>query len=139
MAHKQFTPEEANRMLPLVRSIVRDVRQNYRTYSETRNALARQRRRQMFEPQPGDDEAIASLERELSDLSRELKGLIRELTELDVLIKDPVDGIVDFRASIDGNEVFLCWKDGEPSVAHWHGMDEGFSGRKAISPVRSGA
>jgi hypothetical protein len=139
MVQKLFTREEANRMLPLVRSIVRDIRESYRNYSGKRNELARVRRRRMFEPSPGDDEQIAHLEREMNDLSRDLKGLMREISELDVLIKDPVDGIVDFRAAIDGDEVFLCWKDGEESVEHWHGIDEGFAGRKALSPSRSRA
>jgi hypothetical protein len=140
MAQKFFTPEEANRMLPLVRSIVRNIRESYGNYSEKRNELARLRRRQMFEPKPGGDEEVVRLERELTDLSREMKELMHEISELGVQIKDPVDGIVDFRASIDGDEVFLCWKDGEDAVEHWHGIEEGFAGRKALSPsVRSRA
>src|ERR1035441_793134 len=31
-----------------------------------------------------------------------------------------------------GQEVYLCWKLGEPFIEFWHGMNEGFRGRKAI-------
>jgi hypothetical protein len=28
--------------------------------------------------------------------------------------------------------VLLCWHVGEDEVAFWHGLDEGFSGRKPL-------
>jgi hypothetical protein len=39
---------------------------------------------------------------------------------------------VDFPASYAGEEVLLCWKVGEEEVAFWHGLDEGFAGRKPL-------
>jgi hypothetical protein len=35
----------------------------------------------------------------------------------------------------DGEPVFLCWQFGEPAVTHWHGVDEGYAGRKPIEGV----
>jgi hypothetical protein len=34
---------------------------------------------------------------------------------------------------IDGRRVWLCWKLGEPAVAHWHEVHEGLAGRKPIT------
>jgi hypothetical protein len=28
--------------------------------------------------------------------------------------------------------VLLCWRLGEPTVAFWHGAEEGFAGRKLL-------
>jgi hypothetical protein len=28
--------------------------------------------------------------------------------------------------------VLLCWKLGEKAITHWHGVSEGFAGRKQI-------
>ena len=29
-------------------------------------------------------------------------------------------------------DILLCWKVGEPEVAFWHGVEEGFAGRKPL-------
>jgi hypothetical protein len=39
---------------------------------------------------------------------------------------------------MDGREVYLCWRLGEPEVAHWHELNEGFAGRqKLMTPTGS--
>ncbi len=50
----------------------------------------------------------------------------------DISIKDVEQGLVDFPAVIDGRDVLLCWKDGEPKVAFWHTPDAGFAGRQPL-------
>lgn len=42
--------------------------------------------------------------------------------------------LLDFLASRDGHLVFLCWREGEPEVAHWHEVDEGYLERRLILP-----
>jgi hypothetical protein len=61
-----------------------------------------------------------------------LRGIIEQVQELGCVIKDLDMGLVDFLTSFQGRDVYLCWKIGEPSIAYWHGIDEGFAGRKAI-------
>ena len=41
-------------------------------------------------------------------------------------------GLVDFPAERDGELVYLCWQFGEPEVAFWHGIDDGFAGRQPL-------
>jgi hypothetical protein len=38
---------------------------------------------------------------------------------------------------MDGREVYLCWRLGEPEVGHWHELEAGFAGRRKLmaSPV----
>ena len=121
-----FSPDEANRMLPLVRVIVRDIRDTFHRYSETKNALGKLRREEVDEDGDGRSEdhedRSASLERQVQEQSAELKTLVRELSELGVLIKDPVEGIVNFPFRRDDEAAFLCWKDGEEKVSAWHGV-----------------
>jgi len=57
---------------------------------------------------------------------------VAQLQDLGCLVKDLDTGLVDFPALFRGQEVYLCWKLGEPSIEFWHGVDEGFRGRKAI-------
>ena len=56
-------------------------------------------------------------------------------TTLDVFggeLKDPLQGLVDFRTLADGREVYLCWREGEDSIEFWHEIDTGFGGRQPL-------
>jgi hypothetical protein len=59
---------------------------------------------------------------------------VARLHALGVLVKDLDSGLVDFPALRGEEEVLLCWQVGEPEVAYWHGLEEGFAGRKPLDP-----
>ena len=61
-----------------------------------------------------------------------LRNAVEQLQDLGCLVKDLDTGLVDFPTLFRGQEVYLCWKLGEPSIEFWHGVGEGFRGRKAI-------
>lgn len=70
-----------------------------------------------------------------SDYWNALQTLRREisrLAEIDVLLRDPETGLVDFPGELDGQPVYLCWRLGEARVAHWHDLESGFAGRKPL-------
>lgn len=48
------------------------------------------------------------------------------------LLKDLNKGLIDFLSILDGREVYLCWRFGEPSVAFYHELHTGFAGRQNI-------
>jgi hypothetical protein len=48
------------------------------------------------------------------------------------LVKDLEIGLIDFLTVYDGQEVYLCWKLGEDRIRFWHGLTEGYRGRKPI-------
>jgi hypothetical protein len=47
-------------------------------------------------------------------------------------LKDIDRGLVDFPALLDGQEVLLCWRQGEERIAHYHGSEDGFAGRRKL-------
>ena len=49
-----------------------------------------------------------------------------------MLVKDLDRGLVDFPAFRHGEEVLLCWQVGEDEIGYWHGVDDGFAGRKPL-------
>jgi hypothetical protein len=55
-----------------------------------------------------------------------------ELQALDVVLRDPESGLIDFPSIRDGEEVYLCWRPGEDRVAWWHDPDSGFAGRQPL-------
>src|SRR5262245_57904039 len=69
---------------------------------------------------------------EFAAAAAELEGWLERLAELGVQVKDAEVGLLDFPALRDGEDVLLCWRVGEEAVEWWHGLDEGFAGRKPI-------
>lgn len=61
-----------------------------------------------------------------------LRSGLEELAGLDILLRDPETGLVDFPSERDGVPVYLCWRVGEPEIAHFHEERAGFSGRKPL-------
>ena len=61
-----------------------------------------------------------------------LKAAMEKIEEIGVLVKDLDIGLVDFPTLYRGEEVYLCWRIDEDAIEHWHGVHEGFAGRKEI-------
>jgi hypothetical protein len=72
--------------------------------------------------------------RAFNELREQLESGVEEVRARGVEIKDLGSGLVDFPAVIDGEEVLLCWRLGEPEVAFYHGYRDGFRGRRPIPP-----
>ncbi len=68
----------------------------------------------------------------LRALASEITEAVERVNDLGCLVKDVDTGLVDFYALQDGEAVVLCWQFGEPAISTWHGLEEGFAGRKPI-------
>ena len=79
-----------------------------------------------------EGELFATLREELERAELVLSETLTALGEAGVVVKDVDAGLVDFPSLRDGEEVLLCWQLGEPDLAWWHGVDEGFRGRKPL-------
>jgi hypothetical protein len=127
-----FTVEQANRMLPLVRRIVRDIVDAHARWQQVlREFELVTASSTVAHPSPGAE----ALQREAQALARDIEGFISELRNLGVELKGPDVGLVDFPGEMGGRPVWLCWKLDEDAVRFWHEMDEGFSGRRPLVPV----
>lgn len=134
-SEKYFTVEEANRMLPLVSRIVSDIVDLFVSVHERRERLRRIRQAPGARSRDEDSlhsEELRQIEDEIDKDIQRVEGFVDELRELNVELKDPVTGLIDFRALMDGREVYLCWKLGEDEVAHWHEINAGFAGRQPL-------
>jgi hypothetical protein len=117
---KYFTPTDARKTLPLVKNIVRDILQ-----------ATREMRLIAEEVSNGIEDDLR-----IKKLAGDVNGFLSELEEIGCYYKDTnfQIGLVDFPAMIDGIEVYLCWRSDESDVLYYHGMDEGYLGRKLIPP-----
>jgi hypothetical protein len=127
-----FTPDEANAALEELRPIAEQM-------VERRRALVAAQRRQAElvariagnggDLTPGEVRTAAD---EVVKAADALVECIRQIDEAGVQVKDLDEGLLDFPAKRDDTDILLCWKVGEPEVAFWHGVDEGFAGRKPL-------
>ena len=65
-------------------------------------------------------------------LVRELERLVGEVQARGVILRDLDTGLIDFPSIRDGEEIFLCYRLGEETIEFWHGLEEGFPGRKPL-------
>jgi hypothetical protein len=50
----------------------------------------------------------------------------------EIVLRDLDRGLIDFPAVRDGEEVYLCWIDGEDAIGFWHELDAGYGGRQPL-------
>jgi hypothetical protein len=118
MKGKIFTPDEANRMLPLVSRIADDI---VATYTQVQRAL-----------QTYETEKSKAADAEVARLLERFQHLVEEIEALGGTVKDYERGCVDFYGEVGGQIVYLCWRRGESTIGHWHRLEEGFTARRPI-------
>ncbi len=130
-----FTVDEANRVLPLVRPIVADL---LAVHAEWRHAVEQFELAIATDPgAPIVDEQAEPADVLAARLAAEahatrIQELMTELAALGCIFKGFEGGLVDFLSLRDDRPVYLCWRQGEDSVSHWHELDGGFIGRRPI-------
>ena len=133
MANRSFTLEEAKNLLPVLESLLR-------TAMEARDQ-AQQVEREMEELKTRihnaggmlvDVRKVATRKAQGEKALQRLKDVLAEIDSIGVQVKDLDMGLLDFPCVVEGKTVLLCWKLGESTITHWHGVEEGFRGRKVI-------
>jgi hypothetical protein len=130
-----FTPQDANDALAVVRPLAErlvNLRRSWRAANAKRAELGA-----LVQGNGGGlgTSDFAELEAELEAIGSEIERCVAQLDEAGVQVKDLDEGLLDFPALHEGREILLCWRVGEERVAYWHGIDEGFAGRKPIEQV----
>jgi hypothetical protein len=71
--------------------------------------------------------------RVVSQAFLELRSALLEMQSMEVVLRDLDRGLVDFPSMREGQEVYLCWEEGEDEIGFWHDPDTGFAGRKPLA------
>lgn len=150
-----FTPADADKVLPLVRSIVTDVVTEFarmRDAGRERRALEVETQSSATATTPASPAGgiatarvaaesatktlIERLKAEVNERSVRIDGYLKELADLGVEVKDLERGLVDFPAERGGRPIYLCWELGETLVTHWRGVDEPYDKRRPVGDAR---
>jgi hypothetical protein len=130
-----FTVDEANRLLPLVRSIAHDLVAEFRSL----RTAGRERRSLEVETAGSSDaeRRIEALKTHVAECSSRVEGYLHELQDLGLEVRDLELGLVDFPTLMGSEPAYLCWRLGEESVAWWHAIDKGYSDRTPLVEKRA--
>ena len=130
---RKFTLEQAQALLPEVERLMRSAVAARESYEAAEAEIQGVKRKAAVMG------GVSMNPRRLRELnqSREagaqtIRESIEGIHEMGVQVKDLNMGLADFPTLYRGAEVLLCWKLGETGISYWHGLEEGFGGRKRI-------
>src|SRR6516165_8980943 len=133
MADKYFNRNEAQELLVVIAPELEQARRRKQTLDQLEQEMAQAAARIMI--LGGSIPAHEELTKKKAEglrLTAQLKEAIDRIQATGCVVKDMDEGLVDFPSLVNGQEVYLCWKLGEECIAYWHGLEEGFAGRKPL-------
>jgi hypothetical protein len=123
VSEKLYTVAEANALLPYLAPTLVELREKYELAEEARATVARA---------AAGNGWSEKRERWSATMAR-VAELLERLEEWGVELRDLSTGLVDFPATMIDEEIYLCWRLGEPEVAWYHSRTEGFGGRRRLT------
>ena len=124
---KIFTVQEANALLPNVKTIVGKIQRAHQQVSSYRDEA----KKAAVAAEQGGGGLSDGIAYALA--LTEMTAQIAELEGLGVQLKDFERGLVDFPSLREGRVVLLCWQLGEgDELEWWHDVDAGFAGRTPL-------
>ena len=133
MANRTFTLNEAQKLLPVLESLLRTAIEGKKLIESVDSELQEVVHRVFLNG--GTFLNIIHLARRKAEREKAVQRVKDSMAEIDAIgvqVKDLDIGLLDFPCNVDGRTVLLCWKLGEKEITHWHGTGEGFAGRKPI-------
>jgi len=133
MSERTFTLDEAQSLLPVLESLLRTAIAAKKTVDENdAQQQALQHRVFLAGGMFLDIVPLARKKAERAKAEQRVKDALAEIDSIGVQVKDLDIGLLDFPCEVEGQTILLCWKLGEKAITHWHGVQEGFAGRKPI-------
>jgi len=133
MAERTFSLGEAQSLLPVLESLLRTAIDGKKLIESVEAELQEIAHRVFLNG--GTFLNIVRLARRKAEREKSVQRVKDSLAEIDSIgaqVKDLDIGLLDFPCLVDGRTVLLCWRLGEKAITHWHGVSEGFAGRKPI-------
>ena len=124
-----FTVDEANALLPAVRTLTERIQENIRRLRSQSKAIVRH---EHLDPEASDFMDRLQRNSEIAQLVVEVKNCVEQIQSYGCICKGVEQGLIDFPCLLGAEVVFLCWQIGESGIGYWHRIEDGFAGRKAL-------
>lgn len=140
MSQRTFTLDEAQVLLPVLESLLRRSIEGKQLLEKIEAEFQEVSQRIFLGGGIRVDIArLAVRKAEKEKALQRVKDALAEIDSTGVQVKDLDVGLLDFPCRVQDQTILLCWKLGEKQITHWHGLEEGFRGRKPIDETITGA
>lgn len=134
---RTFTPDEARAVLPRLRPLLARLREafhEHRFAREQAEELEAMHGEALRSPEHPDAAEAERWRARAAETGEHIERLLAQLHALGVEVKDPMLGLIDFYAvRATGETVYLCYRDDEETLAHWHPLQGGYAARRPLS------
>ena len=133
MSSKYFSRHEAEQLLPLIEGFLKQAQEHKQAVDAAQTELTNAASRIMV--LGGSYPSYSDLVRKKAERDHASASIVETITKIQetgCLVKDIDAGLIDFPSLIEGQEAFLCWKQGERRIEFWHGLEDGFAGRRRL-------
>jgi hypothetical protein len=140
MKVRTFSVDEANRLIPKIKDSFDDVfvlRKKISFVKNEMNWINDFWGKDLNDSDNADQDRYRQMEDELEKMHARMLSKVEKIESFGCIVKDIDTGLVDFYSIVNGDLAFLCWKYGEREIKHWHEIENGFGGRRPLSPVDS--
>jgi hypothetical protein len=121
---RHWTLEQANAAIPWVNGLVERMRAAREQLGDVDARAA------LTAAAPGNGGGSPGVV--VSEAFMALRNSLEELQANGVVLRDLDRGLADFPALRDGEEIYLCWEEGELEIGYWHDLESGYGGRQPL-------
>lgn len=130
---KTFNVSEAQTLLPVLESLLRTAQKSALRVAELESEMQQLNHRIFLSGGMHVDVVAAARRRgEREKAIQSTKETLAEIDSIGVQVQSLQDGLLDFPCQLGGELVLLCWKIGEPTITHWHGLEDDFDARRPL-------
>ncbi len=126
---KYFTVEQAEALIPEFERIFSDIAA-LADRAEAKAELAGR-----LEQSQGRPAELEIEKAQIRFLAGQIDALFQKIADTGALPKGYNPPLVDFPFRMDREEVYLCWSAGEKKISYYHGIEDGFTGRRPLPPA----
>jgi hypothetical protein len=130
---KTFTVAEAQTLLPVLEALLRGAQRSHQRVNELESEMHALNQRIFLSGGMHVDVVAAARRRgEREKAAQSTKEALEEMEAIGVQVQSLERGALDFPCQLGGETVLLCWRIGEPGIAHWHGLEDEFEARQPL-------
>ncbi|WP_147802225.1 DUF2203 domain-containing protein [Alkalicoccus halolimnae] len=131
MAKKYFTVEQADRLLPIVKEEINELKIIQKEFDD-KWSVYHQIQEEKKQNVQTETPSVFKLECELEFIELQAQLHVSNIQKTGAQLKGIEPGLVDFPSFKGKKEILLCWREGEDKIQFYHDPKEGFAGRKPL-------
>ncbi|CAM3737625.1 DUF2203 domain-containing protein [Alkalicoccus chagannorensis] len=131
MPKKYFTVDQANRLIPMVKTEIEELKRIQKEFDDTWTMYQQMKEKKDRLVKTRTD-SMFKLECQLEFIEMQAQLHVNNIQHTGAQLKGIEPALVDFPSFKGKTEVLLCWREGEDEILFYHEKADGFAGRRPI-------